>query len=214
MARAKIVYPRSAAVLSRSGSECEGTKGCWSSRSAVSGLLRLRTVALRYPAGRLHRYILRALVHPGQTGFDGIDARGLPVEGGQQLPVTDAAGHQKRQREPNAQEPGEVTHRRGPSVFRPPSSVFRDLPSGFGFRVSDFRPRPLPSDFRPPTSGFGLRPLDFSHQPLDFRLRSHITLYRSTKPVTLVTAPPFSEISSFCLLRSAFASQTTPGGGS
>ena len=161
MARAKIVCPRSAAVLSRSGSECEGTTGCWSSRSAVSGLLRLRTVALRYPAGRLHRYILRALVHPGQTGFDGIGARGLPVEGGQQLPVTDAAGHQKRQREPNAQEPGEVTHRRCPSVFRPPSSVFRDLPSGFGFRTSARGLCPPTSDFRLLASASGLWTLEF-----------------------------------------------------
>ncbi len=205
MARAKIICPRSAAVLSRSGSECEGTTGCWSSRLAVSGLLRLRTVALRYPAGRLHRYILRALVHPGQTGFDGIDARGLPVEGGQQLPVTDAAGGQQRQHDASAQKGSEVSHRRCPSVIRPPSSVFRDLPSGFGFRVSDFRPRP---------PGFGLRPLDFSLQPLNFRIRSHITLYRSTKPVTLVTAPPFSQISSCGILRSACASQTTPDGGS
>ena len=87
-----------------------------------------------------------SLVHPGQTGFDGIDTRGLPFQGGQQFPVTDAAGHQKRQREANAQEPGEVTHRRRPSAFRLPPSVFRLLPSVF----------------RLPASGFGLRLVAFS----------------------------------------------------
>jgi len=93
------------------------------------------------------------------------------------------AGHQHPEGEPSAQEPGEVSDRRG----TPPRGVLRLASRVLSRRlwIADGGLRTADSGLR--TVECGLRISDFS-----FRVRFHSTRYRSTNPVTWVTSLLFS----------------------